>query len=80
MELDVSLVAINSKIGSVLPGAGLEQVSIMLAVASGNNIRLMGFSEEGARTEVGNFSLQVTVSMVWACIKIIFESRKSLQY
>ena len=65
MELDVSLVAINSKIGSVLPGAGLEQVSIMLAVASGNNIRLMGFSEEGARTEVGNFSLQVTVDQLF---------------
>ena len=28
MELDVSLVAINSKIGSVLPGAGLEQAGL----------------------------------------------------
>ena len=65
LEKEVSLVAINSKIGSVLPGAGLDQVSIMLAVASGNNIRLMGFSEEGAKTEIGLFSLQVRVDQLF---------------
>ena len=65
LEKEVSLVAINSKIGSVLPGAGLDQVCIMLAVASGNNIRLMGYSEEGAKTEIGLFSLQVTVDQLF---------------
>ena len=65
LEKEVSLVAINSKVGSVLPGAGLDQVCIMLAVASGNNIRLMGFSEEGAKTEIGHFSLQVTVDQLF---------------
>jgi len=65
LEQDVSLVCINSKIGSVLPGAGLEHVSILLAVASGLNIRLMGFSEEGAKTEVGLFSLGVNVDQLF---------------
>lgn len=65
LEQDVSLVAINSKIGSVLPGAGLEQVSLLLAVATGSSIRLLGYSEDGARTEVGLFSLQVTVDQLF---------------
>ena len=65
MEKEVSLVAINSKMGSVLPGAGLDQVSIMLAVASGNNIRLMGYSEDGTKTEIGHFSLHVTVDQLF---------------
>lgn len=54
-------VSINSKMGSVLPAAGLDQVSVMVAVASGSSIRLMGFGEDGARTEVGHFSLAVPV-------------------
>ena len=33
----------------------------MIAISSGNSIRLMGFSEDGTRTEVGNFSLHVAV-------------------
>ena len=65
LDQDLCLVAINSKIGSVLPGAGLEQISILLAVACGTNIRLMGFSEEGAKTEVGHFSLHVTVDQLF---------------
>jgi len=65
MEQDIGQVGINSKMGSVLPAVGLEQVSVMIAVSSGSNIRLMGFSEEGARTEVGNFSLHVTVDQLF---------------
>jgi len=61
MEQDIGQVSINSKMGSVLPAAGLEQVSVMLAIASYSNIRLMGFSEEGVKTEVGKFSLTVCV-------------------
>eukprot|EP00092_Neocalanus_flemingeri_P020181 GFUD01021852.1.p1 GENE.GFUD01021852.1~~GFUD01021852.1.p1 ORF type:complete len:711 (-),score=193.62 GFUD01021852.1:199-2331(-) len=61
LEQDIGQVAINSKMGSVLPAVGLDQVTAMIAVASGSNIRLMGFSEDGTRTEVGNFSLHVAV-------------------
>ena len=61
LEHTTHQVAINSKMGSLLPGAGLDQVTIMLAIASGSNIRLMGFNEEGAKTEVGSFSLTVAV-------------------
>jgi hypothetical protein len=38
-------VAINSKMGSVLPAAGLDSVTVMIAIGSGSSIRLMGFSE-----------------------------------
>ena len=41
------------------------KVSIMLAVASGTSIRLMGYSEEGVRTEIGHFSLHVTVDQLF---------------
>jgi len=61
LEQPVCQVSINSKMGSVLPAAGLDQVSVMVAVASGSSIRLMGFGEDGARTEVGHFSLAVPV-------------------
>lgn len=61
MEQDIGQVSINSKMGSVLPAVGLDQVSVMIAIASGSNIRLMGFGEDGTKTEVGNFSLHVTV-------------------
>ena len=37
----------------------------MVAVASGSNIRLMGFTEEGSKTEVGLFSLSVTVDQLF---------------
>jgi len=65
MEQDIGQVGINSKMGSILPAVGLDQVTVMIAVASGSNIRLMGFSEDGARTEVGNFSLHVTVDQLF---------------
>lgn len=61
MEQDIGQVSINSKMGSVLPAVGLDQVTVMIAVASGSNIRLMGFSEDGSKTEVGTFSLHVNV-------------------
>jgi len=61
LEQPICQVSINSKMGSVLPAAGLDQVSVMIAVASGSSIRLMGFGEDGAKTEVGTFSLHVTV-------------------
>jgi len=65
MEQDIGQVSINSKMGSVLPAGGLEQVTVMIAVATGSNIRLMGYSEEGTKTEVGNFSLHVTVDQLF---------------
>ena len=37
----------------------LDQVTVMIAVASGCSIRLMGFGEEGTRTDIGIFNLQV---------------------
>jgi hypothetical protein len=61
LDTDIGRVAINSKMGSVLPAVGLDQVTVMIAISSGNSIRLMGFSEDGTRTEVGNFSLHVAV-------------------
>jgi len=61
LETDIGRVAINSKMGSVLPAVGLDQVTVMMAVSSANIIRLMGFSEDGARTDVGSFNLSVTV-------------------
>jgi len=65
LEQDIGQVGINSKMGSILPAVGLDQVTVMIAVASGSNIRLMGFSEDGARTEVGNFSLHVAVDQLF---------------
>ena len=65
LEQDIGQVGINSKMGSVLPAVGLDQVTVMIIVASGSNIRLIGFSEDGARTEVGNFSLHVAVDQLF---------------
>ena len=61
MDTDIGQVAINSKMGSVLPAAagGLDSVTVMMAVASGSLVRLMGFSEDGTRTDIGIFNLQV---------------------
>jgi len=63
MDTDIGQVAINSKMGSVLPAAagGLDSVTVMMAVASGSLVRLMGFSEDGTRTDIGIFNLQVAV-------------------
>ena len=58
---DLGQVAINSKMGSVLPAVGLDSVTVLIAIGSGSSIRLMGFSEDGTRTEVGLFSLGVSV-------------------
>ena len=58
---DLGQVAINSKMGSVLPAVGLDSVTVMIAIGSGSSIRLIGFSEDGTRTEVGLFSLGVSV-------------------
>ncbi|XP_023321940.1 BTB/POZ domain-containing protein KCTD3 [Eurytemora carolleeae] len=67
LELEIGQVAINSKMGSILPAVGLDQVTVMIAVASGSSIRLMGFGEEGTRTDIGIFNLQVTVDHLF-CI------------
>jgi len=61
LEQDIARVAINTKMGSVLPSIGLDQVTLMIAVACGSSVRLMGFSEDGSRTDIGAFNLQVTV-------------------
>ena len=40
-------------------GGGQDSLNLMIAVASGSLVRLMGFSEDGTRTDVGVFNLQV---------------------
>ena len=36
----------------------------MIAVACGSSVRLMGFSEDGSRTDIGAFNLQVKIIAV----------------
>jgi hypothetical protein len=57
LEHLVERVAINAKMCSVLG----EQVSTMIAFAYANNVRLMGFTEEGRRIDVGTFNLHASV-------------------
>jgi len=61
LEHDIARVAINTKMAALLPSIGLDQVTLMIAVACGSSVRLMGFSEDGTRTDIGAFNLQVTV-------------------
>jgi len=52
LEKRVDRVAINAKMGSVLDAVA---ASAMLAVALGERVRLMGFTDDGVRVDVGNY-------------------------
>ena len=66
----IDRVAINAKMGSVLlpPSSAApsgEQMSTMIAVSYGSHVRLMGFTEEGTRMDVGTFNLNAFVDKLF---------------
>lgn len=66
LEHLIERVAINAKMGSVLPAtASGESVNTMIAIAYANNVRLMGFTEDGTRLDVGTFNLHASVDQMF---------------
>ena len=67
----IDRVAINAKMSSVLlppsyaAQTGGEQMSTMIAVSYGSHVRLMGFTEEGSRLDVGTFNLNAFVDKLF---------------
>ena len=68
----VELVAVNAKMntaasgGSSGAGAATELMTTMVAVSYASSyVRLMGFTEEGVRIEVGTFNLHVSVDKLF---------------
>ena len=59
----IDRVAINAKM-SYSPPSG-EQLSTMIAVSYGSNVKLMGFTEEGTRFDVGIFNLNAFVDKLF---------------
>lgn len=62
----IERVAINSKI-SQNSGAGDASSSRMVAISYGNQIRLWGITEHGARTNIGYF-IDIIIS-IYTCFK-----------
>ena len=58
LEHLVERVALNAKMSSVM---GLEQITTMIAASFDRRVRLMGFTEDGARVDVGTFDLGAVV-------------------
>ena len=66
----IDRVAINAKMSSVLLPPSLaaptgEQMNTMIAVSYGSHVRLMGFTEEGTRLDVGTFNLNAFVDKLF---------------
>ena len=62
----IDRVAINAKMSSPsYSAANGEQMSTMIAVSYGSNVRLMGFTEEGTRLDVGTFNLNAYVDKLF---------------
>ena len=61
----IDRVAINSKMSSVQLNSAGEQMNTMIAVSYGSNVRLMGFTEEGTRLDVGTFDLDAYVGKLF---------------
>ena len=58
LEHLVERVALNAKMSSVM---GLEQITTMVAASFDRRVRLMGFTEDGVRVDVGTFDLGAVV-------------------
>ena len=63
----VELVAVNAKMSSVLLNSASNggQMTTMVAVSYGTYVRLMGFTDEGSRIDVGTFNLFVSVDKLF---------------
>lgn len=63
----VERVAINAKMHSIILSQAStgETMSTMIAVAYGTFVRLMGFSDEGTRFDIGTFNLHVSVDSLF---------------
>nr|CAD7423879.1 unnamed protein product [Timema monikensis] len=62
IESCIERIAINAKMGQV---GGGESSSKMVAISYGSQVRLWGVSEDGARTNVGTFNLNVRVEYLF---------------
>eukprot|EP00095_Tigriopus_kingsejongensis_P002161 snap_masked-scaffold248_size238799-processed-gene-1.13 protein:Tk02161 transcript:snap_masked-scaffold248_size238799-processed-gene-1.13-mRNA-1 annotation:"btb poz domain-containing protein kctd3" len=66
LEHLIERVAINAKVGSVLPAASSgNPVNTMIAIGFAHNVRLMGFTEDGSRVEIGTFNLHASVDQMF---------------
>ena len=63
----VELVAVNAKMNATAGGAGgSELMTTMVALSYASSyVRLMGFTEEGVRIEVGTFNLHVSIDKLF---------------
>ena len=59
----IDRVAINAKMNYSPPSG--EQLNTMIAVSYGSNVKLMGFTEEGTRFDVGKFNLNAFVDKLF---------------